>query len=88
MAPDVLAVALVVALLSSAIPYALEMFALQRLPAATFGALLSAEPAIGALMGFALIGEKLAPTQWTAITLIMISSIGAAATAAPGRWGD
>jgi inner membrane transporter RhtA len=85
LAPAVLGLALIVAVLSSAIPYSLEMVALQRLPPATFGTLLSAEPAIGALMGFTLVGEVLAPAQWAAITLIMVSSIGAAVSAAPGK---
>lgn len=64
------------------------MVALQRLPPATFGTLLSAEPAIGALMGFTLMGEVLAPAQWAAITLIMVSSIGAAVSTAPQKESD
>jgi inner membrane transporter RhtA len=54
---------------------------LPRLPTNTFGTLLSAEPAVGALVGLVLLGETLAATQWMAIGLIVGASAGAALTA-------
>jgi len=80
-APHVLALGLVVGLLSSALPYALEMVALRRLHASAYGTLVSAEPAIGAVMGFVFLGEFLTVTQWLAVGLIVLSSAGATMTA-------
>ena len=85
--PQVLALGLVVGIASSAIPYTFEMMAMRQLPTNTFGTLLSAEPAIGALMGLLLLGEQLVSTQWLAIGLIMLSSIGAAMSARASRAG-
>lgn len=68
-----------VAVLSTALPYLLDMVALTRLPTRTFGVLMSIEPAIGALMGLLFLGEKLSASQWTAITLIILASIGVTA---------
>ena len=78
--PALLPVALGVAILSSALPYSLEMFALTRIPTKTFGVLMSAEPALGALSGFAFLHERLSLIQWAAIASIMAASAGSAAT--------
>jgi len=83
--PEVLALGLVVGIVSSALPYTLEMIALPRLPTITFGTLLSAEPAVGALIAMVLLGELLSGSQWLAVGLIVCSSIGAAMTAKNGR---
>ena len=79
--PEVLALGMTVALISSAIPYTLEMVALRRLPSHTFGTMMSAEPAIGALMGLALLGEMLTLSQWLAIALVVLASVGAGLSA-------
>jgi inner membrane transporter RhtA len=65
-----------VALLSSAIPYTLEMIALKALPARTFGILMSLEPAVAALVGLVFLREVLSPTQWLAVALVMAASAG------------
>lgn len=77
---SILPVALGVAILSSALPYNLEMVALTRLPARTFSTLMSIEPAIAALSGLLFLHERLSPAQWIAIGAIILASLGAAAT--------
>jgi inner membrane transporter RhtA len=76
--PWILAAALAVAILSSAIPYTLEMEALRRLPAGVFGVMMSIEPAMGALAGFIVLGEGLAGRELVAILLVVAASAGAA----------
>ncbi|WP_328799800.1 EamA family transporter [Sphingorhabdus sp. 109] len=78
--PSVLFVGLGVALLSSALPYSLEMIALRHIPERTFGVMLSAEPAVGAIAGMFLLHEQLSGLQWLAIGCIVIASIGALLT--------
>ncbi|WP_207458797.1 threonine/homoserine exporter RhtA [Azospirillum sp. SYSU D00513] len=85
--PAVLLAGAVVALLSGALPYALEMVALRRLPTQTFGTLTSAEPAIGAMVGLALLGELLSPVQWLAIGMIVLASVGTTLSASPNLRG-
>jgi inner membrane transporter RhtA len=65
-----------IAVLSSALPYSLEMYALTRLPARTVGILMSIEPALGALLGLALLNEQLSALQWLAVAAIITASIG------------
>jgi inner membrane transporter RhtA len=72
---------LAIALLSTALPYTLEMTALTRLPARTFGILMSIEPVFGAFAGWAMLHELLSPGQWTAIAMIILASIGTTWTA-------
>ncbi len=79
--PQVLAGGLAVAVLSSALPYTLEMAALARLPQRVFGILVSAGPAFAALAGWVVLGELLTGMQWLAIALVVLACGGAAATA-------
>jgi inner membrane transporter RhtA len=83
---EVLARGLGVGLLSSALPYALEIEALRRLPNAVFGVMMSLEPAVAALVGFIALGQGLGWTEAVAIGLVVAASAGAlrsAATPAP-----
>jgi inner membrane transporter RhtA len=74
----VLAVGAAVGLLSSAIPYSLELEALRRLPSGVFGVLMSLEPAMAALAGFIVLGEDLVARELAAIALVVVASAGAA----------
>jgi inner membrane transporter RhtA len=76
--PALLLLALLVALVSVAIPFSLELFALPRLPARTFAVLTSTEPAFGALFGFLVLHERLAPAQLAGVASVMIAAAGAA----------
>jgi inner membrane transporter RhtA len=76
--PWVLAVGFGVGMLSSAIPYTLELEALRRLPAGVFGVLMSLEPALAAAAGFVVLGEDLAGREVAAILLVVAASAGAA----------
>ena len=78
--PALIPVALGVAILSTALPYTLEMVALTRLPARTFSTLMSIEPAFGALSGLLFLQEHLSIAQWLAITCIILASAGATLT--------
>lgn len=78
--PSIVPLALAVAVLSSALPYTLEMYALPRLPTKTFGTLMSVEPAFAALAGMVILGELLAPRQWLAVGAIIVASVGTTLT--------
>ena len=65
------------AVLSSALPFTLEMKALRLLPGRTFSVLMSLEPVIAALCGLFLLGEHLTRAQWIAVALVVIASAGA-----------
>lgn len=81
LAPDVLLTSLGVALISSAIPISLELFALKHLPKNVFGTMTSMEPAVAALLALLLLGEVLSWSQCLAIGLIMLASMGCTLTA-------
>jgi inner membrane transporter RhtA len=80
--PELLGAILAVALASSVLPYSLELEALRRVPETVFGVLMSLEPAVAALAGFAVLGQDLAPRDWLAVVLVVVASAGAAAGAA------
>jgi inner membrane transporter RhtA len=65
-----------VGLLSSVIPYSIEMEALRRMPKRVFGILMSLEPAVAALVGLLLLGEVLDLREWAAIAAVVIGSLG------------
>lgn len=73
----VLLIGAAVGLLSSVVPYSAELVALRTLPAATFGVLMSLEPAAAALAGLVVVDEQLAPVQWGAILCVVVASVGA-----------
>jgi inner membrane transporter RhtA len=75
--PEVLAAGLGVALLSSVVPYSVELEALRRIPARVFGVLMSMEPAVAALCGLVVLSQSLHPVQWIAICLVVGASVGA-----------
>ena len=80
-APLAIAGGVVVALFSSAIPYTAEIAALRRLPAATFGVLMSLEPGIAAAVGFVALGQALGITDLAAIAFVALASAGASLSA-------
>jgi inner membrane transporter RhtA len=75
----------VVAVLSSAIPFSLEFAALRRLSTQVFGILMSLEPAMGAAAGFIFLGQRLSLRDSLAVALVIVASAGATLTAARPR---
>lgn len=75
---QVLPLGFAIAMLSSAIPYSLEMIALRHLNTKNFSVMMSLEPAIAALAGFIILGELLTLWQWLAVSLVIIASVGSA----------
>lgn len=63
------------AVLSSLLPYSLELLALRRLAASVFGILLSLEPAVAALAGLVVLGQRLHPTQVLGLLLVVLASV-------------
>jgi inner membrane transporter RhtA len=79
----VLLVGLGVGMLSSAIPYTLEMEALRRIATNVFGVLMSLEPAVAAVAGLVVLGQDLAARQVVAIALVIAASVGVTRAAPP-----
>lgn len=85
----ILLVGLCVGLLSSVVPYSCELVALRSLPAATFGILMSLEPAAAALAAIVVLGELLSGLQWVAVVCVVVASVGATYASGPrGRAAD
>lgn len=74
----VLAYGLVVALACSAVPWSLEIEAMRRLPTHVFGVMMSLEPAVAALSGLIVLGERLSAQLAVSIVLVVVASAGAA----------
>lgn len=77
---SILPLGILVAILSSALPYSLEMLTLRRIPAKTFGVLMSVEPAVAALIGLIFLKEQLSLLQWGAVLCVIIASVGSSMT--------
>jgi inner membrane transporter RhtA len=83
--PSFLAAGAGIGLLSSVIPYWLELEALRRIPTSLFGVWMSVQPAVAALIGLLFLGQHLSPAEWAGICCVVAASAGAAAsTRAPG----
>jgi inner membrane transporter RhtA len=80
-APAALAGGVVIGLFNSAIPYTMEIAALRRMKASTFGVLMSLEPAIAAVVGFVMLGQILGTSELAAIAVVAVASAGASWTA-------
>ena len=78
--PTTVALGSAVAILSSVLPYTLELLALRRLPASTFAILMSLEPAVAATAGFLILDQALSALQALAIALVIAASMGAVRT--------
>ncbi len=85
MLPEVVAAGLVVAVFASAVPYRLEIAALGRMAASTFGVLMSLEPAIAAVVGFVVLGQVLTAPEIAAIAAVAVACAGASWSARRGR---
>jgi inner membrane transporter RhtA len=86
--PSLLATGASIGLLSSVIPYWLELEALRRVPARVFGVWMSVQPAVAALIGLAMLGQRLSLPEWAGIGCVAVASGGAARGGAGDRGVD
>lgn len=82
--PGVLGLGLVVAVLSSVVPYSLELLALRRVSARSFGVMMSLDPGMAAAAGFAVLGQHLDAAEWVALALVVGANLGNALTGGTG----
>ena len=78
--PNNLLIFAALAILASALPFSLEMYALRKMTPLAFGTLTSLEPAVAALSGFVFLSEQLLWTQWLALSIIILASVGCTLT--------
>jgi inner membrane transporter RhtA len=78
--PSIMITAIAVGIFSSALPFTVEMVALTRMPARTYGTIAALDPAAGALMGLAMLHEALTLGQWAGIAVVMVAAAGSALT--------
>jgi inner membrane transporter RhtA len=82
--PSVLALGTVVAIMSSVIPYTLELLALRRVTPRAFGVMMSIDPALATAAGFVVLGQRLDALEWVALALVVVANLGNAFTG-PGE---
>jgi len=82
--PSLLLTGAAIGLLSSVIPYWLEFEALRRVPARVFGVWMSVQPAVAALIGLLMLGQRLSLAEWAGVCCVVVASGGAAQGAARG----
>jgi len=83
--PDLVAIGAAIGILSSVIPYWLEMEALRRISAQLFGVWMSMQPAVAALIGLALLSQRLSPAEWVGICCVVAASAAASRTPKRGE---
>ena len=82
--PSFLAAGAAIGLLSSVIPYWLELEALRRIPTSLFGVWMSVQPAVAAIIGLAFLAQRLSAAEWSGVACVVAASAGAASTARAG----
>ncbi len=86
--PEVLGLGLAVAVLSSVVPYSLELSALRRVTPRAFGVMMSLEPALATAAGFAVLGQHLSLREWIALGLVVAANAGNSLTGRAVRPAD
>jgi inner membrane transporter RhtA len=74
--PSVLGLGAIVAVLSSVIPYSLELLALRRVTSQAFGVMMSLDPALATAAGFVVLGQHLTVQEWAALALVVAANVG------------
>lgn len=86
--PSVLLLGLSVAVLSSVVPYSLELLALRRLTARAFGVMMSLDPALATAAGFLVLAQHLTLQEWAALGLVVVANLGNTLTGRPAALAD